>query len=59
MTDATINIANASFRPGTSDAEIEAAAARAATYRRRTVIFWRLAILIAFLGLWEIAARMA
>ncbi|MDX8460732.1 ABC transporter permease [Mesorhizobium humile] len=59
MTDATVNISTASFRPGTSDAEIEAAAAKAAAHRRHAVIFWRLAILIIFLGLWEIAGRMA
>lgn len=59
MTDATVNISTANFRPGTSDAEIEAAAAKAAAHRRHTVIFWRLAILVAFLGLWEIAGRMA
>ncbi|MEI9424576.1 ABC transporter permease [Mesorhizobium sp. Cs1299R1N1] len=59
MTDATIDIRAGSFRPGTSDAEIEAAAAKAAQHRRRTVIFWRYAILIVFLATWEIAGRKA
>ncbi len=45
------------YPPGTSDAEIEAAARRAAVARRRRVIFWRLAILVALLGAWEGAAR--
>jgi NitT/TauT family transport system permease protein len=59
MTDAAIDIRAGAFKPGTSDAEIEAAAAKASQHRRRTVIFWRVAILIAFLGLWEVAARLA
>jgi NitT/TauT family transport system permease protein len=45
------------FRPGTSDAEIEAAAARAARRRYQLVLFWRWAILLALLGGWELAAR--
>lgn len=45
------------FRPGTSDAEIEAATALAARRRHRTVLFWRYAILLAFLGGWELASR--
>ena len=59
MTDTTVNISSAAFRPGTSDAEIEAAAAKAAAHRRHTVTFWRLGILVVFLGLWEIAGRKA
>ena len=47
------------FRPGTSDAEIEAAAARAARRRARKVIVWRLVILVVLLGVWEIGARSA
>ncbi|WP_207911184.1 ABC transporter permease [Roseateles saccharophilus] len=39
---------------GTSEAEIEAAAARAATKRRYTVNFWRWFILVVFLGGWEL-----
>ena len=34
------------FKPGTSDAEIEAAAARAVLNRKRLVTFWQLAILV-------------
>ncbi len=45
------------FRPGTSDAEIEATAARAARNRRRQVLVWRYVILVAFLGGWELASR--
>ena len=56
MTDAAL-IAGVAFRPGTSDAEIEAAAAKAARDRRRKVLFWRWAILIVMLGGWEISAR--
>ena len=41
MTDATVNIPTAAFRPGTSDAEIEAAAAKAAVHRRHTGTLWR------------------
>lgn len=44
------------FRAGTSDSEIEAAAARAAKSRTRRVYFWRLFILAAFLGGWELAS---
>jgi len=42
---------------GTSAAEIEAAAARAAKRRVRTVYFWRYLILVVFLGGWEILSR--
>ncbi|MBV8036142.1 ABC transporter permease [Roseateles sp.] len=42
---------------GTSEAEIEAAAARAAVKRRRTVYFWRYFILVVFLGGWELFSR--
>ena len=36
MTDAAIDIRAGAFKPGTSDAEIEAAAAKASQHRRRT-----------------------
>ncbi|MFG6490001.1 ABC transporter permease [Roseateles sp. BYS78W] len=42
---------------GTSAAEIEAAAAKAARKRVRTVFFWRYLILIVFLGGWEALVR--
>ncbi len=45
------------FQPGTSDTEIEAAAANAARKRKRTVYFWRYFILLVFLGGWEWLAR--
>ncbi|HET7261228.1 MAG TPA: ABC transporter permease [Casimicrobiaceae bacterium] len=45
------------FRPGTSDAEIEAAAARAERKRRLTVRFWQVLLLVVLLGGWELLAR--
>ncbi len=45
------------FQPGTSDAEIEAAAAVAARNRKFAVYFWRYFILVVFLGGWELAVR--
>jgi NitT/TauT family transport system permease protein len=57
MTDAAIDIGTRIFPAGTSDAEIEAAAALAARHRRQKVVVWRVAILVAFLGLWEAAGR--
>ncbi|MBS0325578.1 MAG: ABC transporter permease [Proteobacteria bacterium] len=45
------------FRPGTSDAEIEAAAARAERKRRLTVRFWQVLLLVVLLGGWEVLAR--
>ena len=49
--------AAAAPRAGTSDAEIEAAAAQALRRRKRMVLFWRFLILAVFLGGWELAAR--
>jgi NitT/TauT family transport system permease protein len=46
------------FQPGTSDAEIEAAARRSAQVRQWKVTFWRSAILVFFLGGWEVATRL-
>jgi NitT/TauT family transport system permease protein len=43
---------------GTSDAEIEAAAALAARKRTQWVYFWRSLILVVFLGGWELATFM-
>jgi len=45
------------YAPGTSDAEIEAAAVAAALRHRHLVIVWRLAILALLLGTWEVFAR--
>ncbi len=45
------------FRPGTSDAEIEAAAARAERKRKLTVRFLQMLLLIVLLGSWELLAR--
>jgi NitT/TauT family transport system permease protein len=45
------------MRPGTSDAEIEAAAARARQKRRLTVLGWRWAILLVGVGGWELLSR--
>jgi len=58
MTHAVLQSAAPAFRAGTSDAEIEAAAAKAARNRRHTVLFWRWAILLAMLGGWEVGARL-
>ena len=44
-------------RPGTSDHEIEIAAAHASRRRTRTVYFWRYFILVVFLGGWEWMSR--
>ncbi len=44
-------------RPGTSDVEIEAAAQASARRRRARVVFWRIAILVLFLGGWELASQ--
>ncbi|MDB5906446.1 MAG: transporter permease [Massilia sp.] len=57
MTDTTIGATIPLFRPGTSDQEIEAAAARMAVTRRRTVLFWRYLLLLVFVGGWELATR--
>jgi NitT/TauT family transport system permease protein len=57
MTSISIKDGSITFAPGTSDAEIEAAA-RAATRRRKIqVLFWRLVVLVVLLGSWELAAR--
>ena len=58
MANAALQPAETGFRPGTSDAEIEAAARQAARQRQNTVLFWRVGILVAFLGLWEVAGRL-
>lgn len=55
MTDAILT--TVVFERGTSDAEIEAAAALAARRRTRAVYFWRYFILVVFLGGWELAVR--
>lgn len=57
MTTATLS-KPAFFQPGTSDAEIEAAAVLAARKRRLTVYFWRYFFLVVFLGGWESAVRL-
>lgn len=45
------------FRPGTTDAEVEAAAARAERKRKLTVRFWQVLLLLVLLGGWELLAR--
>ncbi|WP_035055521.1 ABC transporter permease [Andreprevotia chitinilytica] len=57
VTNTATQTAAPAFRAGTSDAEIEAAAAKAARKRKNMVMFWRLLILVVFLGGWEIASR--
>jgi NitT/TauT family transport system permease protein len=56
MTDTTLS-QGIVFQPGTSDAEIEAAAVLAARKRKQEVYFWRYFILVAFLGGWETLTR--
>jgi NitT/TauT family transport system permease protein len=59
MAQATLTTADAAvFRPGTSDAEIEAAAHKAIRRRKQTVRFWQIAILVATLGMWELSSNM-
>lgn len=58
MANAVLQPTETGFRPGTSDAEIEAAARKATRRRQNTVLFWRVGILVAFLGLWEMAGRL-
>jgi NitT/TauT family transport system permease protein len=57
MSEIAIQAGSIVYPPGTSDAEIEAAARHAAVVYKRKVIFWRLAILAGMLGFWEVAAR--
>ena len=57
MIDTTLPSAPPVFRAGTSDAEIEAAAASAAQKRKHTVAAWRWIILVGFLGGWELLSR--
>ena len=56
MTEPTLST-DIVFQPGTSDAEIEAAAVRANRRRIQTVYFWRYFILLVFLGGWEALSR--
>lgn len=44
------------FRAGTSDAEIEAAALKALARRKYVVKAWQIGILLAILGLWQLAS---
>jgi NitT/TauT family transport system permease protein len=56
MTDAPLDSALPVFRPGTSDAEIEAAAVKVLQRRKHAVRFWQIAILVGILGLWELSS---
>ena len=57
MSAAALDSAALALRPGTSDAEIEAAAAAEIALRKRRVLFWRIAILVILLGGWELMTR--
>jgi NitT/TauT family transport system permease protein len=57
MSNATLTTDAIVFQTGTSDSEIEAAAALAARHRKTAVYFWRYFILIVFLGGWEAAVK--
>lgn len=56
MSDMTMESPATTFRPGTSDKEIEAAALKAIRRRKQMVRFWQIAILVVSLGLWELAS---
>ncbi|MCM2291135.1 ABC transporter permease [Allorhizobium sp. BGMRC 0089] len=57
MADVTLqNPTATTFRAGTSDKEIEAAALKAIKRRKQMVLFWQIAILVLTLGLWQIAS---
>jgi sulfonate transport system permease protein len=58
VTDATIDRNVSVLRPGLSDAEIEATAAKVALRRKELVIALRVGLLALFLGGWELAARL-
>jgi NitT/TauT family transport system permease protein len=58
MTQAAIDLNNEALAALPSDREIESAAAAAAARYRRNVILWRVAILLAFLGSWEMTGRL-
>ncbi|MBB4227428.1 ABC transporter permease [Rhizobium mongolense] len=58
MANATMETTGTVFRPGTSDAEIEAAALKSVKRRKQTVLFWQIGILAATLGLWELSSTM-
>ena len=59
MTDTTIGAGSAAlFRPGTSDAEIEASAMKAMKRRTALVRFWQIAILVFVIGMWELSSNM-
>jgi NitT/TauT family transport system permease protein len=57
MSEIAIQSGSIVYPPGTSDAEIEAAARQAAVTYKRKVTFWRLAIMVGLLIFWETAAR--
>ncbi|CAM5771292.1 ABC transporter permease [Labrys miyagiensis] len=58
MSDVAMSPKTPAFRPGTSDTEIEAAAAKVARIRRVMVLIWQFVILAAVLGLWEVSVRL-
>ncbi|MBB3395500.1 ABC transporter permease [Rhizobium sp. BK060] len=58
MANVTMETTGTVFRPGTSDAEIEATALKSIKRRKQTVLFWQIAILVATLGLWELSSTM-
>src|SRR5437667_11464133 len=57
MIDSKIQPPPPIYRSGTSDVEIEAAAAKAALKNKRSVTFWQWFILVVSLGGWELATR--
>ena len=57
MSAATLDAAALALRPGTSDAEIESAAALELAARKRMVLFWRILLLVVLIGGWEFFTR--
>ena len=58
MTPATVELNEEFLAALPSDKDVEQAAATAAARYSRNVIIWRAAILVAFLGSWELAGRL-
>jgi sulfonate transport system permease protein len=58
MSQAVAQLSEETLASLPSDREIETAAATAAVRYHRSVLWWRIAILVAFLGSWELAGRL-
>jgi len=58
MSQAAVELSEEALAALPSDSDVEQAAAAAAARYRRNVIIWRAAILLVFLGSWELAGRL-